>query len=268
MSWPARTNIRNLLVALALLSLSVALLSYIDTASAAGKKGELSLSTGVDFTTGDYGETTDTDIWYVPFTAKYETDRTILKITVPYLRLAGPGVVVGDTVVGASNGRRRTESGVGDVITSAFFNLLSGSGRAPLIDLGVKVKFGTADEDKGLGTGEEDVSLQLDLAERVGQFSLFGTVGYKWRGDPEGFELENSAYLSVGGGRKLRPKTSGGLILDIKESSSRGQENVVELTAYVGWKVRKGISVLGYAVVGFSDTSPDGGIGFQVNYRP
>lgn len=266
MSWPVRTNIRNLLVALALLS--VALLSHIDTASAAGEKGELSLSTGMDFSTGDYGETTDTDIWYVPFTAKYETDRTILKFTVPYLRLTGPGVILGDTVVGASNDQRRTESGVGDIITSAFFNLLSGSGRVPLTDLGVKVKFGTADEDKGLGTGEEDVSLQLDLAERVGQFSLFGTVGYKWRGDPDGFELENGAYLSVGGGRRFRPKTSGGLILDIKESGSRGQENVVELTAYIGWKVRKEISLLGYAVVGFSDTSPDGGIGFQVNYRP
>lgn len=225
------------------------------------------MATGLDFSTGDYGETSDTDIWYTSFITKYETRRLIFKLTVPYLRITGPGAVVGDTVV-SSDGNQRTETGVGDVIAGTFLNLSSGAGKAPLIDLGVKVKFGTADEDRGLGSGEEDYSLQLDLADNIGKFTIFGTLGYKWRGEPEEFELEDGAFASLGGGYKFRRKTNGGLILDVKEPGSSGQENIVELTAYIGWKLRGNLKLLGYAVTGFSDTSPDGAIGLQFSYRP
>ncbi len=149
---------------------------------------------------GDYGETTSTDISYVSFTTKYETRRMIFKFTVPHVRITGPGSLVGDTVVSGGADGRRTESGVGDMVAATFFNLSPGVGKMPLIDLGVKVKFGTGDEDKGLGTGEEDYSLQLDLADKLGKFTIFGTLGYKWRGEPEGLELNDGAFASIGGG--------------------------------------------------------------------
>jgi len=43
------------------------------------------------------------------------------------------------------------------------FDVLSSSSGDLAMDLTGKIKFGTADEDKGLGTGEQDYSLQADV---------------------------------------------------------------------------------------------------------
>jgi hypothetical protein len=59
-----------------------------------------SLSAGADYTTGKYGGTTSTDIWYVPFVGRYDSGPFIFKLTVPYLRITGPGNVVGPGIAG------------------------------------------------------------------------------------------------------------------------------------------------------------------------
>ncbi|MGH8770313.1 MAG: hypothetical protein ACREV2_03910, partial [Burkholderiales bacterium] len=53
--------------------------------------GQLSLGTGIDYSSGDYGADVDTDILYVPLTFKYDTERWFYRLTVPYLRIRGPG---------------------------------------------------------------------------------------------------------------------------------------------------------------------------------
>ena len=42
-----------------------------------------SLTTGFDYSTGNYGSTTSTSILYIPVTAKYQTDDYYLKLTIP-----------------------------------------------------------------------------------------------------------------------------------------------------------------------------------------
>lgn len=64
----------------------------------------LSFSTATDFTTGKYGGTTSTDIWYVPFTARYDRDRASFRVTVPYLNITGPGNVLGPGIGGIDGG--------------------------------------------------------------------------------------------------------------------------------------------------------------------
>src|SRR5690242_21390205 len=78
---------------------------------AAGHAEGLSLATGFDYTSGKYTGTENTDILYVPFIAKYETGPWTFRATVPYLRITGPGNVIGAgadrvTVPGASTARR------------------------------------------------------------------------------------------------------------------------------------------------------------------
>src|SRR3546814_6362082 len=51
------------------------------------------------------------------------------------------------------------------------------------LDLTGKVKFGTADEDEGLGTGQEDYSGLLDAYQQFGEWTVFGGVGYTTFGD-------------------------------------------------------------------------------------
>jgi hypothetical protein len=134
------------------------------------QKGTLKLTAGVDYSSGDYGQTDDTEILYLPFTLKYESLSWGLQLTVPWLSVTGSGTVVGGIdggVVIGGYGRRQartTESGLGDVVAGVSFALDTLWDSGPLVDLTAKTKFATADEARGLGTGENDFSLQIDIA--------------------------------------------------------------------------------------------------------
>ena len=73
------------------------------------------------------------------------------------------------------------------------YDVLNSERRGMALDLMGRVKFGTADADKGLGTGEQDFTVRADLYKYLEQFTLLGSVGYKFRGDPAGVDLENSS---------------------------------------------------------------------------
>src|SRR4051812_10300 len=98
------------------------------TAALASAQG-LSLGTGFDYTSGNYGGSQSTDTLYIPFYARYESGPLVLKLTVPYLKITGPGNVVGAggdrVVVPGRDVGRRTESGLGDMVGSAFYNVLN-----------------------------------------------------------------------------------------------------------------------------------------------
>ena len=80
---------------------------------------DLRFSTGIEYSTGEYGGTDDIEELYVPFTFRAGFDRIGLRFTVPYLSVTAPD----DTIItdpGAEplpgSGATITESGLGDVI--------------------------------------------------------------------------------------------------------------------------------------------------------
>jgi len=230
----------------------------------------LTFGTGFDYTSGKYGSTEKTDILYIPFYARYETGPAVLKLTVPYIRITGPGNVLGAgadrvTLPGVA-GPRRTESGLGDVVASAFYNVLS-ERRYPVgVDLGVKAKFGTADETKGLGTGENDYSLQADFFKPLGANSLFGSLGHRWYGSPPGIHLDNVFYGSIGASHRFSSQASGGVAYDYRPRIIDGGGEISELTAFWSQHLSGGWKVQPYAVLGFGRASPDYGVGAQIAY--
>lgn len=80
----------------------------------------LSFSTATDFTTGNYGGASPTDIWYVPFTARYDKDRASFRLVIPYLHITGPGNILGPGI-GGIDGR-------GTIIGGGFTGASPGSG--------------------------------------------------------------------------------------------------------------------------------------------
>ena len=92
------------------LALLLALAYGSSTASAA--KG-LSFSAATDFTTGNYGGATSTDIWYAPFTARYDNGRATFRVIVPFLNITGPGNVLGPGIGGIDG--RGSIIGGGDI---------------------------------------------------------------------------------------------------------------------------------------------------------
>lgn len=231
--------------------------------------GTTTIITGIDYSTGKYGETTDTEMTYIPVTIKYQSFPWKTKLTVPWLSVTGPesvtvtsGSVVssGDTATSV-----RTDSGIGDVSASLAFaldSLLAEPGNT-FVDLIGKVKLPTADADARLGTGELDYQVLLDIARSFDGTTPFVTLGYKWMGDTETTDYNNVFSTSVGVDRKISGNFSAGAIFDYAQATTDTSDPRKEIMGYLNWKLSKRFSVNLYGVAGFSDASPDQSVGMQ-----
>jgi len=225
-------------------------------ATAAAQGGDLSVRVGFDQTSGDYGGTTEFDDRYMPVTLLYQTQRMAFRATVPYLEVEFVDPVDSSTY---------TESGLGDVVLGlTFYDVFESSNGRLAFDLTGKVELPTADEDKGLGNGEPDYSLQADLYKHLGKGSLVGTLGYKVRGEPTGVAIEDGWLVSVGGLYRFSTRTQGSVWLDYRESSVPGGESIREAMASLSRDLDDRWRVQGYLVRGLSDASLDWGAGFSV----
>jgi hypothetical protein len=249
-------------------SLAAAAGCFIVAGSAAA---QTSVGVGVEYTTGNYGATESTETLYMPFVLKHETGPWILKATLPYLRLSGPGNVVGGgpdrIVVPGLESERRTESGLGDIVASAFYNIMDERKGGLGVDLGFKIKLPTADEQKGLGTGEADYAFQLDFFRPFGATTLFGSVGYRIYGDPPAGKLDDVPYGSIGLSHRLSPTSSVGAAYDYRPKITAGGSEISEITAFWSNRLSAEWKVQFYGVVGFSDASPDAGAGVLLEHR-
>lgn len=237
------------------------------TAVAEDNDTEFTLSAGVDFTSGTYGGDVDIEDTYVPLTAAIDNGRFTFRLTAPYLSVTAPEGTIYDPggVPLPGTGETITESGLGDIIGSAtIYNVIDSERLDLVMDLTGKIKFGTADEVKGLGTGENDYSVQADFYKFAEQLTLVGSVGYKFRGDPEGLDLENILMASVGAIYKLTPDVNGGLFFDYRESAISGSDSVQEVTAFVSRRITDDWRLQAYALTGFTDSSPDWGGGIHI----
>jgi len=250
-------------------ALCVGLLAAVPAAVSASEAAHIRLSTGLDYSSGTFGGSMTTETWYVPVILKYERGRTTAKVTVPYIRTSGPGDVVGvgpDRIpLPEESTVRRTAEGVGDTVVSLGYNLLDGRASGFVLDVVGKLKLPTADKDKGLGTGETDVSIQLDMAQMLGAASVFGTVRWKKYGDPDGRDFRDPLYLSIGSGYRLRRGTTVGLAYDWRQKVSDYGSEMSEMSAFVSQKLDEQWKLQGYLIHGFSDASPDWGGGVLIH---
>ncbi len=242
-----------------------------------GVNGRFSLSAGFDYSSGKYGNTTTTDIFEIPVTGKYQSDRVTLMLTVPYISITGPGGVVpgigrvrqgaASNSVGSGNSNntqtaRTTSSGLGDITASAGYTLYSGDRLD--VDMFGNIKFGTADASKGLGTGENDYSAQFDGYYWLDDTTLFATAGYKVYGSPAGYPLSNVPYGTLGVSQELSDTASAGMMLDAQQSPVPGNANLLDVTVFLSQMTSSSTRLQGYFLKGFSTSSPDYGFGAMV----
>jgi len=240
--------------------------------AASAQKGKLSFSTGVDFTNGDYQTSRSTSILYVPTSVKYEYGPFTAKLTVPFIRIEGPGGVVGGTggglVVGTGAVKRTINAGVGDIVASGSYLLPKLGENLPYLELTGKVKFPSANDSDGLGTGRYDYSFQLDSFQSFGSFTPFATFGFRVIGEPQGTRLDNKFFGSLGLGYRVTDRASAGLIWDWQQTASPRTGDSHELVPYVSWKLSQHMKLGPYASLGLSPAAPDYGLGFQLTFTP
>lgn len=238
------------------------------------------LSVGAYYSDGDYGQPIDTSIHYFPIAYDYTVSNWNLQVSVPHIRISGLGNVLvnvggigrqeleGFAPTSPETLEASTTSGVGDTVLTATYQLPSFSANSPFIDFGIEVKLPTADENKGLGTGEADYGVQLDIYQLAGDVTLFGTAGYKFRGRSELFnEMTDSAYISLGFVAPITEVLSYGLIYDFREPASESSMETHELLPFISWIPAPRWTVMTYIAKGFTQDSADIAVGTQLSYR-
>jgi long-subunit fatty acid transport protein len=227
--------------------------------------GEFSSTLGVDYSSGDYGASKDTDVWAIPMSLKYRTDTWNVRVSTSYLRVTSPSFVTpeGD-FIGSGNAltvKRVTEEGIGDVNIAGTYNLLDDRKYPVGLDVSAKVKIPTADEDKFLGTGKTDFGLNAEIFKSFGDWSPYWNVGFKWRGDPKDFNLKNVWSSSFGTDYRINDSFNVGVGYDWQQKTTKFSDNAQEASTYVNYKINGNNKLNFYLLTGFSNASPNFGSG-------
>jgi hypothetical protein len=239
-------------------------------AQSAGDDPSFSITTGVDYTTGAYGATEDTDILVVPVSARFKTGDWRFTATLPYLRIDGAGSIVGGgeggPIIIDPNAPRSSRDGFGDVSLGATYSALKESSAGLNVDLAVGVKLPTASEDDGLGTGKADYTVSADFSKTFGSISPFVTVGYRVPGDPDGINLDNAFSVSVGTTIELGSSVAI-LSYDYRQSTSDLADDGQEIFGAFSGPLGKRTNWTLYGSAGLSDGSPDVGAGLMLTFN-
>lgn len=260
--------------------------------SVAHATDRFSVGTGANYSSGKYGTSTTTDIWSVPFTAQYQGDRWTFKLIVPYVSIRGAGnVIPGTGPVKNSNPLGRglghllgggpnpppgststttttstSASGLGDVVASAGYRLMSSKDRSFALDLTGRVKFGTADANKGLGTGKNDYGLSLDTYKVLGAWTPFGGVGWTNYNSSPYIKLRNGFNANAGVDYRVGSYDSVGAFYNYRQRIALGGAVQSDFTAYWNHRFGKQLQLQSYALAGTANGSPDWGVGSSISY--
>ncbi|HYD85316.1 MAG TPA: hypothetical protein VEA63_14720 [Opitutus sp.] len=239
-----------------------------DTVAPAPKPAVLKLGVGFDYSHGDYGFSQDTEVSSVPVNLSYDQNRWSFKASIPYLTIKGPASVAAGTTPIAAPGRPTTnsESGMGDATVSATYHANPKPGQLN-VDFTTRVKLPTADEDKGLGTGETDYYFQADLYQAFGDIIPFASFGYRMMGTSAMYPLEDGFYVTIGSSYRLTQKTVIGAAYDWRAKIIEGAENGTDMIAFIATNPNPNWSLLAYTLIGFNDASPELGLGGLATYK-
>lgn len=263
------------ILALSLLAASVADAQRRDRAERPEEppgREHFQLKIGAGYDQGDFDTSNTTRSAYLPVTLRYLGERFEIGVTASLVYLdTESSVVVVDGVPAPAERRRRTEeAGFGDLILRARYYAVDDPGAGSLIPAltpFVKLKAPTADESKGLGTGEWDGGFGLEFDKRFREFFVLGDVSYIFMGDPPDEDFRDRPGASLGIGRYLTPDLAVMALLDWRRSLVRGKDDPLDLVGVAQVKLASTLTVFPYTFVGLTKGSPDFGIGAELSWR-
>ena len=252
-----------------------ALLACAALLPAAAGAADWKFSSSLNYDTGKYGTSERTDSVYIPFTLKrYYTDYD-LSVTVPYLSLSSTGLVtwVGGKPVrgtsGTSTAANSDQAGLGDILLRGGYTLMREEPDTFDLALAAKLKLPTADEEKGLGTGEADIGAGLEFAKLVSPGWTFLADGYYTIiGEPAGAEFNNQLALDLGFYRELSESLGLTVLLEAQTPIVDGNDGPRSLSGTLSHSASESTQLTAGLLLGLSDGSPDAGvnIGFSKKF--
>lgn len=256
-----------------------AVIAGLATAPVAAAETSVQFGTGFEYSTGEYGAAEDTTIYEIPFSVRLKSGNWTFRAKVPLAAVDGPGGVV----PGDDNGGERDNSGPGgggddddDPVTPLGIDefgladvTLSGTYTFNLsdnvyLDTTAKVTLPTGDEEKDLGTGETDVSMQAEVGINNDMGGVYLQGGYKQRG---GAGREDGAQALVGGYARLADGVLIGADVSWAEAIVAGGDDLSSAAAYASFRMTDSIRLSLFAETGLSDASADLAAGIGITWR-
>lgn len=252
------------------------------------------LSATVNYSSGSYGTDSRTSILYAPVTVRRVFRDGDVSLTIPYVSISGTGAVrlvggvptrtssasvspVGSVAAVSGGGKgtgsrplssATTDSGLGDLILRGRYYLIEESDSAPLVALIGRVKLPTADADRGLGTGEFDEGVGVELTKSLTERWLaFLDAGYNIIGDAPGTNFNNQWWYDVGMGYDVTDNFNLSVFYEEYRAVVNGVNNARDLLALTNYVVNDTVHLTGSLLIGLSNGAPNYGVGCGVRFR-
>lgn len=254
------------------------------------------ISSNPSYSRGDYGTKVTTSVFYLPLAVKRLFSFGELSVTVPFVSITTDGSVTfvgGDrsggggsnSGSGSSNSgsgssgqsedddtttttKKKTESGLGDVTLAGRYYLLDEQDWIPSVNLTGRVKFPTADEDKGLGTGEFDGGFGGELAKSLTRdLMVYLDGGYTFLGDPKGRNFRNQWNYDVGLGYYLTDNLRASIFYEEYRAVIAGIPNPRDVYADLNYRITNAIRMTIGGFAGLSESAADYGFSGSLRFR-
>lgn len=219
---------------------------------------EFSLSSGAEYAEGRYGDTANTHSWYFPQELSADYKNFSGSIIMPYLKEKTPDTSVDPATF-------ETQGGLGDVRAkmSYFLDFLKFD---TTLELQGEIKLPTASREKGLGSGKTDITFYAEGSKSFGDFYTFIGLGREFVGINQNQVQNKIWFSSLGAGYDFTEKTGLEFSYDYAQSTSPDYDGSKALTVSLFQDLTNFVSMELYLLAGFSNNSPDQGVGFILTY--
>lgn len=247
---------------------------------------QFAVGLGVDASTGKFGTDSTSTYVSVPFIFDwFPTERIDLELTIPLLyqksentgvaalganpkstarrnmgytggsaSLAGGGTTAGDS-----------EFGLGDITLTGGYALLQDSDSTPLVRPTLYLKFPTADDTKGLGTGKFDVGPGLAMSKWLGSWQPFVDSRYIFQGaSNEDTGARDYFIADTGIGYSWNERFYTSAYARVGSTVFDGIEAPLDIRLKSVWRFAERLNSEAYLLKGLSDGSPDFGGGVAI----
>lgn len=251
------------------INLSCLCILMIISNGAMAANGQISIALGFDISSGKYGTPDTTTFLSIPAICKYETDLWLIKLTVPYISITTvDGVLpdIGPVAHANTAGSKVTTSGLGDVVAATTYYAVPDKDGSVGLNITGEIKLPTANKVAGLGTGETDYAVKLDVYKAFNVTTLYAAVGRKILGSSAMYPLHDVFYGSVGASYQASDKLSMGVNLDAAQGSYDSLPGPLEVSFNFTRKIDIHKKLEAYLLKGLSNGSPDIGLGGMMYY--
>lgn len=245
---------------------------FLAMAGAAHAEVRLSLATGVDYSSGEYGTEDTTEVISAPFGVRLTVDDWTFRASSSYIYVTGPADISENGEVGEASGvvvRDGADRGFGDTTVSVERAFRRMGGSDLYAEVGASARLPSGDEEKGLGTGAVDYAVSTEFGISNDYGGAYVTAGYRFLGQRDtGPERQDGTQAGIGAWLPVGNRMRVGAFGNWREASVDGNDDPAVAGAYVSYRVAERLRVTFTASGGLSDSSPDYMAGVRFNWLP